>query len=251
MVINHAEILDKRVAVVEIDGPLDSGSSPDFEDYINQLLIKKIVFILFDAKKMESVSSEGIGLLLLLQKKISETNGFFVIFNLSEEIQTLYQLLGFDKVFRITDTRADALQIMDRQIELRDKGISEPDESAKDTRVSMAATAQHEMEMSNTHAVPKREPVAGPQVMIVECSHCKSLIRISQDGDYICPHCNNAFTVMNTGNKPVSVAPAMNESMIVECTRCRSLVRIKGSGSYQCPDCDARFAVAKDMSVKF
>ena len=125
VVINHAEILDNKVAVVEIDGPLDSHTSPDFEEYINQILAKSILFILFDAGKMTYVSSEGIGLLLFLQRKISEANGFFVLFNLSGEILTLYRLLGFDKVFRIAESRADALQIMDRQMELRESGAPE------------------------------------------------------------------------------------------------------------------------------
>src|SRR4030042_5735425 len=124
VIINHAEILDNRCAVVAIAGPLDSFTSPDFEDYVNQLLAKNILFILFDAGKMEYVSSEGIGLLLFLQRKISEANGFFVMFNLSSEIQTLYRLLGFDKVFRIAESRAEALQIMDRQREPRDRGVS-------------------------------------------------------------------------------------------------------------------------------
>ena len=66
MVLSHADILDGRGAVVEMDGSLDSFTSPDFEAYIDKLLSKNILFILFDATNMTYASSEGIGLLLFL-----------------------------------------------------------------------------------------------------------------------------------------------------------------------------------------
>lgn len=258
MVINHTEILDNRAAVVDIEGPLDSYTSPDFEDYVNQLLAKSIVFILFDAGRMEYVSSEGIGLLLFLQRKISEANGFFVIFNLSGEIMTLYRLLGFDKVFRIADSRADALQIMDRQMELRDRGITEEAEP-EPARVAEKRPAAEKAAPSP--AAPDVEPAPKPAEasaeaaaggMVVECRTCKSLNRVHHDGDYICPYCNTEFSVIGRETAKSAAAPAADfGSLIVECKKCRSLIMVKKSGSYQCPDCGARFSVGADQTIAF
>jgi len=258
VVINHAEILDNRVAVVDIEGPLDSYTSPDFEDYINQLLGKSIVFILFDAGRMEYVSSEGIGLLLFLQRKISEANGFFVIFNLSNEIMTLYRLLGFDKVFRIADSRADALQIMDRQMELREKGITEELEPgpapaavkpAPEEEPAAPAPAPEVAPAPKPAEAPAESPEGG---MVIECRNCKSPNRVYHDGDYICPHCNTEFSVMGRETMKSPSSPASDfSSLIVECKKCRSLIIVKKSGSYQCPDCSARFSVGDDQTVVF
>ena len=249
MIISHSEILDSRVAVVEIDGPLESRTSQDFEDYINRLLAKSILFILFDAKKMEYVSSEGIGLLLLLQKKISAANGFFVLFNPVPEITTLFGLLGFDKVFRMAESRAEALQIMDRQIELRERGEAVGPEAAA-PEPEPAAPAEI------AEPSPEIAAAAGPRAMIVECSGCRARIRVYSDGDYLCPHCKTGFSVTSRDAAQSVEIPAVRPtggpaSLVVECARCKSLMRIVKSGTYRCPDCDAPFTVTDDLSVKF
>jgi len=261
VVIKHTEIQDKRAAIVEVEGPLDSYTSPDFEDYINQLLDKNILFILFDGGKMEYVSSEGIGLFLFLQKKISEANGFFVMFNVSDEAMTLYRLLGFDKVFRIAESRADALQIMDRQMELREKGMTEePRHDAAETPMPAIDFDASQVE-APVPAPPKtkEKPLKGPEPdldsSIVECNNCRSLIRVHHDGSYLCPFCNVEITVMNRdaarrAARPVSETDGF-EALVVECARCSSLIRVRKPGAYQCPDCKTKFTVSGDQTVQF
>jgi anti-anti-sigma factor len=268
VVINHSEILDNRVAVVEIDGPLDSYTSPGFEEYINKLVDRNILYILFDSGKMTYVSSEGIGLLLFLQRKISEANGFFVIFNLPHEIATLYALLGFDKIFRITRDRSEAIQVMERQMELRAKGLVDKPEPAPagDVTMNTVETMEPFVEVSpppvKTGEPRKQTAETAGEVMpgegrpgsrIVECTNCKSLMRVTRDGDYLCPHCNREFTVKSREpvRRPVETPPGGFGSMIVECKKCKSLIRIKKAGSYRCPDCKTTFSVGTDQTVTF
>ncbi len=249
MVINHVEILDNKVAVVEIDGPLDSHTSPGFEEYINQILAKNILFILFDAGKMTYVSSEGIGLLLFLQRKISEVNGFFVLFNLSAEILTLYRLLGFDKVFRIAESRSDALQIIDRQMELRESGTDE------DTGPEAMQAPDEEPGRTEPSAEQRDEPEPG----VVKCDNCGVPLRVEPGSDYICPNCNTEFSMMQRGTgsgggEPVTAPPVESPdfgSLIVECVRCKSLIRIKRPGAFRCPDCSTKFFVGDDQTIAF
>ncbi len=271
MVINHTEMFNGRGAVVEIDGPLDGVSSPGFEDYINKLLAREIVFILFDSGKLHYVSSEGIGQLLFLQRKIYERNGFFVIFNMPHEIMALYTLLGFDKVFRIAGDRAEAIQVMDRQMELRKKGLKEepPASSVEEVTIGPADSMAPQEEpaplpiieekpkIESEAAVPGPGPApdaARPRERIVECANCKSVTRVSRDGDYLCPRCNREFTVKSQepAKRPSETVPGSAfGSIIVECKTCKSLIRIKKPGSYQCPDCKTSFRVAGDQTVKF
>ncbi|HOT46731.1 MAG TPA: STAS domain-containing protein [Spirochaetota bacterium] len=270
MIINHSEIHDNRVAVVEIDGPLDSVTSPGFEEYINKLLERNLLFILFDSGKMKYVSSEGIGLLLFLQRKIYEANGFFVIFNLPHEIMTLYTLLGFDKVFRIAGDRAEAIQVMDRQMELRAKGLRDEPPPEPAPAVTAAAVPQagpepveevpplsvkplEERKKDGEAAVKEAPAEQRPGTRIMECSHCRSLVRVSRDGNYLCPHCNREFAVKSSEavRRPAEPSVGGFGSIIVECKTCRSLIRIKKAGSYRCPDCKTAFSVGADQTVKF
>jgi len=168
--INFKEALDGQVANIEIEGPLDSQTSPSFEDYVNQFLEKKIFFILLDLKNLSYVSSEGIGSLLYLQQKLSAQNGFLVLYNLATEIKALFQVLGFDKVFRISKTRSESLEIMDRQIELRDS-------------------------FSKIHPNSQDQSQSDFDPFIIKCVNCNSYLRIKAHGDFLCPDCQSPFTV--------------------------------------------------------
>lgn len=249
MVIHHAELDDGQTAVVEIDGPLDSLTSPDFENYINKLLGKNIPFILFDAKNMGYVSSEGIGLLLFLQKKISDTAGFFVFFNLSGEIMTLFSLLGFDRKFLVADSRQNAELMLKRQIEMRKSGVPEKTGARTDSEAFAEARA------SEPRFAPAEQDY-GPDGTVVACDNCTSQVRVYKDGEHRCPHCNTEFTVANrriahTRDEGGAVTAAGAGSLVIECATCKSLIRIKKSGNYRCPDCKTRFTVARDLTVVF
>mgnify|MGYP000883422475 CR=1 FL=1 len=192
--IKHSEVLDGRVVVVEIEGHLDSKTSPDFEQYINRLLEKDKRFILLNSQGLQYISSEGIGLVLLVQKKISEKNGSLIIFNLSHEIRSLYSLLGFDKIFRIAESRIEAMQTMDKQIELI---------NMKTGAGNAAGAGPGDEPRPRPGDLPEAgQGTAGPAgnsgkftPIIVECAGCGAMVRVRQSGDFLCPECNREFTV--------------------------------------------------------
>jgi len=195
--INHKEILDGRVAVVEVSGPLNRDTSPDLEYYINEFIDKDIRFILFDFGDIKYVSSEGIGVMLFIQKKIADSKGFLVLFNLSPEIASLYSILGFDKVIRVAESRAEAVQIMDRQIELSESGAiyetGTPKELIEDTGPVEDDGNKDSVEISESD-IEHRAISDGGQ-FVIECEKCGSLIRIRRAGDFLCPECKTEFTV--------------------------------------------------------
>ncbi len=208
--INHIEILGGEAAIVEIQGPLNSETSPDFEEYINRLVDKKIFYILLDAAKLEFISSDGIGLTLFIQKKLSKNNGYFVIYNLPDEIYSLFKLLGFDKIFTIALTRIDAMQIMDRQIEMRGSPEKAAEEGLQPHSGNEAAvkdgndTDDGAMGFYSSGIINSGAEMHPAEInrdrdefdpVIVECINCSSLIRVKKSGEYICPSCKVEFTV--------------------------------------------------------
>ncbi len=215
--INHMEVLGGEAAIIEIDGPLNGKTSPGFEEYIDRLLGKKLVYILLDASKLEFVSSEGIGVMLHVQKKIKKSNGYFILYNLSSEVSSLYEILGFNRVFRIAAGRIDAMQIMDRQREKGEFGaegeedsgsfavsleededitVSEFQGSFFDEEESFPKEIQSKQRREQKTGGKREEPrPAAFDPFIVECKNCKTLIRIKQSGDYLCPTCKTELTV--------------------------------------------------------
>ncbi len=123
--INHTETVKDKIVVVEVNGPLNSETGAGFVSYIDQIIGEKKLLIIIDAEKLEFVSSAGIGAFIYSQKKIISNNGFMIICNLSDEISSLFKLLGFDKIFKIAGSKDEAIDIMDKQLELRSDDIND------------------------------------------------------------------------------------------------------------------------------
>ena len=195
--INHTEVLDGKVAIVDIKGPLNSKTSPDVESYINQLLQKEKYFILLNSAKLEYVSSEGIGLILLIQKKIAERNGSLILFNLPEEIRSLYALLGFDKIFRIAGSRIEAMQIMDKNLELRESQLEMPPraETEQFREEPPAPVSLHTDKEDQVSLFEEDQETHEFTPFIFECPHCSTMVRVRQSGNFLCPQCNREFSV--------------------------------------------------------
>ncbi|TAL37908.1 MAG: anti-sigma factor antagonist [Spirochaetes bacterium] len=205
--IHHTEISGGKIVIIEVKGGLDSVTSPDFEGYIDRLMEKGKYFIILDGLNLNYVSSEGIGVMLYIQKKIAAQNGFFIVCGLSSEIMTLYRLLGFERVIMLTFTRDEAVQTMEKQLEMR--GIPEKG-SARERRpvavptAAARATAPEARREAHAEAGrPDTLPADGSEgaevdfdnPLIVECTECKGLIRVRRSGGYQCPYCTTLFTV--------------------------------------------------------
>ncbi len=203
--INHTEIGDGEAALLEVEGPLNSETSPDFEEYIMKIIEGGISYILLDASKLHFISSEGIGVTLLVQKLIAEKNGFIVLFNLSGEVNTLYRLLGFDKVFTIAEDQSEAMERLDRQMEMRRTGLP-PHREIETVRTSPDELDNSESEKpAENRPVLPEQPVLEPsppvdfEAFIIKCLKCDSPVRINEPGRHICPHCRQGFDVTGPG----------------------------------------------------
>ncbi|MCL1865726.1 MAG: STAS domain-containing protein [Spirochaetes bacterium] len=200
--INHIDFGKDSTSIIEIDGELNSESSPDFDEYIDKLLENNVIYMLIDMKNLNYISSEGIGAVLMIQKKVSEKNGFAIFFNLNFEVFSLFRLLGFDKVLTIASNRAEALQILDKRIELfPDKGelydyddftLSEQKDK-EDEFASFNIDNVEPLELKSI--INEYDEINSFENFVIECIRCNSLIRINEFGNHLCPFCDAEFTV--------------------------------------------------------
>jgi len=198
--INHIDFGKDSASIIEMDGHLNSESSPDFDEYIGKLLEKNVIYMLIDMKKLNYISSEGIGAVLMIQKRVSEKNGLAIFFNLNSEIFSLFRILGFDKVLTIASNRADALQILDRHIELFPvkERLSAHNDFVFNEQDKEDEPFILEIEFPKSKPSVKRyDEINSFENFVIECVRCKSLIRINDFGDHSCPFCDAQFTVTN------------------------------------------------------
>lgn len=197
--INHTDIGEGSAVIIETDGPLNSDSAPDFDDYISKLIDNNVIYLLIDLKNLSYISSEGIGAILMIHKSINGKNGLAVFFNINSEIASLFKLLGFDTLLTIAENRADALHVLDKHMELFPGGAS-----SQITDKPYSREEFHPEEESVFSEFEDSEPELFSDIeetgntfdpFIIECIKCRSLIRINESGDQLCPYCSAEFTV--------------------------------------------------------
>ena len=210
--INHTEIIEGSAAIIQIEGPLNSETSTDFDDYINKLIDNGLIYIIIDASNLSFLSSEGLGVILLIQRNISEKNGTLIMLNLSGEISSLFNILGFSEIFKIADDRAEALKILDRIIELKTDLVyhkkAKTGSELQDLPCENKFDISHDLkpdtgpERVSPNILDEAETVNIPEKtekkfepFVIKCLHCSSPIRIREKGLHLCPECSSEFNV--------------------------------------------------------
>jgi len=207
--INHSEIPGKGIVIIEVNGPLNAATSPDFEAYIDRLAENDLSYVIFDAGGLEYVSSAGIGVMLYVQKNLGAKDGYFIICGLPGEVRTLFGLLGFLRILNLADSREDAIMMMEERtraaggagIPLEELTLSDQeavDEEARDFHAMEEQTSPQPADPHSGTAV-SHEADDFENPLIVECAECRGLIRVKRSGTYQCPYCNSEFVAEKDG----------------------------------------------------
>ena len=97
-------------SVLNIEGRLDTLNSPAFEAEINKIFNKGVKEIILDCTEMRYISSSGLRIFLIAQKKTIGLKGKLYICNLQPSIREIFEISGFSTIFRIFGTRQEALE---------------------------------------------------------------------------------------------------------------------------------------------
>ena len=95
------EIKHGTETVICLSGQLDTLSSPDLEKEITNILEGNAQNVVLDGRKLTYISSAGLRLLLILQKKMSQKGGTFVLRNIQDSIMEIFKITGFSSFLTI------------------------------------------------------------------------------------------------------------------------------------------------------
>lgn len=96
------KMLDGDTLTVSVEGWLDTLTSPEFHDEVQELEGAKNVVL--DLGGVEYISSAGLRETVSLFRTVSANGGSFSVRNVRAEVMDVFTLTGFDKKFEI---RAD------------------------------------------------------------------------------------------------------------------------------------------------
>jgi anti-sigma B factor antagonist len=98
------------VTVVEVEGQLIVGNRQELKQRVLDELEGGSTKFVVDFEETGYIDSSGLGVLVSLSKKLREHGGELRLANLNEDLRTLFELTKLDTLFRIAESRSEALQ---------------------------------------------------------------------------------------------------------------------------------------------
>lgn len=98
------------VTVVDVEGQLIVGNRQELKQKVLEELEGGAKTFVIDFANTGYIDSSGLGVLVSLSKKIREQGGELRLSGLNDDLRTLFELTKLDTLFKIADSRSDALQ---------------------------------------------------------------------------------------------------------------------------------------------
>lgn len=98
------------VAVVRLEGSLDTNTSPVLQQHLTDLLDGGATRVLIDCAHTDYMSSAGLRVLLAVVKRLTAAGGSLRLCALNETVAEVFDISGFSSIFRILPSEAEALE---------------------------------------------------------------------------------------------------------------------------------------------
>ncbi|NOU48214.1 MAG: STAS domain-containing protein [Bacteroidales bacterium] len=95
--------------VLNIEGRVDTTNYSEFESEVNKLFEAGEKELIFDCSGLNYISSSGLRVFLIAQKKTLSLNGKLYLCNLQPAIKEIFDISGFSTIFKIFETRDKAI----------------------------------------------------------------------------------------------------------------------------------------------
>jgi anti-anti-sigma factor len=90
-----------EVQIIKLSGIINSGTSQDLRQSLNELMEKGAKIVLVDFQDVTFMDSSGLGALVLAFKTLRAANRQLVLCSINEQVRILFELTSMDKVFEI------------------------------------------------------------------------------------------------------------------------------------------------------
>ena len=98
------------VLVIDVEGQLIVGNRQELKQKVLEELEGGERKFVVDFANTGYIDSSGLGVLVSLSKKIREQGGELRLASLNEDLRTLFELTKLDTLFKIADSREEALE---------------------------------------------------------------------------------------------------------------------------------------------
>jgi anti-sigma B factor antagonist len=109
--------LDKEaLTIIMVDGELDASSSILLDSSIENAVTSGKKKILIDSRKLNYISSAGLGVFMSRVQEFEEQGIHMVLFGLNEKVLRVFQILGLDQLLSIAASEEEAIQTLNAEL---------------------------------------------------------------------------------------------------------------------------------------
>ncbi len=101
--------IHRRVVVVTVSGRIDTSTSTEFEEALEDLIEKGQKNLVMDFGAVDFLSSSGLRVLVTIRKKLHKAGGNIVLATPSERAADSFEIAGLDKLFPSYPDRESAV----------------------------------------------------------------------------------------------------------------------------------------------
>ena len=100
---------ENGIHVVEVEGKLNTGASPDLDKFLTALIEDGATKILLNLEYLDFIASTGLRVILATGKKLVKVGGKLVICNPNLMVMDVLKMSGFSQMFEVFESESEAL----------------------------------------------------------------------------------------------------------------------------------------------
>jgi len=107
------EIIEKKqddISIFELQGRLDSNTSPALEEKIFEAIEKGSSKMIVDFKSLDYISSAGLRVINKTTKRLKNNSGKLVLCSMQDYIKEVFEITGFDSFLPIVSSYDEAIK---------------------------------------------------------------------------------------------------------------------------------------------
>ena len=105
---------EPEIIILTPQGRLDADGARPFQAQLQEHIANGRAHLLVDFSQTRYISSNGLRVLLVAQKRAHKNGGAVKLCALSPRLLEIFEMAGFDRVFEIFDTCDDAKKAMNQ-----------------------------------------------------------------------------------------------------------------------------------------
>lgn len=97
-------------SVLYLKGKVETIHSSVLEDEVGQLIDNGEKYLIFNCSGMNYISSSGLRVFLVTQKKVVSVDGKLHLCNMQPDVKEIFRISGFSNLFSIFDTQDEVVE---------------------------------------------------------------------------------------------------------------------------------------------